>query len=89
MKKYPKWKVNVASQNFFTVEIEAESEHQAVSKAVNEVQTNPSYHITGNATLITGVYINDREARDFQLYVPESFPRQESNDLLPKSTDSV
>ena len=74
MPKYPKWKVNVAAQSFFSVEIDAETEEQAVRKAIREVQDNPEYHATGNATIVSGVFINDREARDFHLFVPESLP---------------
>lgn len=74
MPKYPKWKVNVSAQSFFCVEIDAETQEQAVNKAIREVQQNPEYHATGNATLITGVFINDREARDFHQFVPESLP---------------
>ena len=74
MPKYPKWKINVAAQSFFSVEIDAETQEQAVNKAIREVQQNPEYHATGNATLITGEFINDREARDFHQFVPERLP---------------
>lgn len=74
MAKYPKWKISVAAQSFFCVEVDAETQEQAMQKAIREVQNNPEYHSTGNATIVTGVHINDREARDFHLYVPESLP---------------
>lgn len=81
MSKYPKWKVNIAAQSFFTVEIEAESQQEAVTKAIREVQDNPEYHATGNATIVSGVFINDREARDYHLFVPERLPCESQNNL--------
>lgn len=81
MPKYPKWKVNVAVQSFYTVEVDAECDKEAVTKAVREVQGNPEYYLTANANIITGVFINDREARQFSPYVPEMLP---SNQNLPE-----
>lgn len=86
MKKYPKWKLNIQSQNYFTIEIEAESETKAAELAIREIQRNPSYYDTGGTTLVTGIFINDRHAREFSPYVPECLPK---NDLLPDSTESV
>lgn len=88
MSKYPKWKINVASHSFFTVDVEAESEQAAIHKAIKEVQRNPTYHNTGNATLVTGVFLNDREARDFHPYIPEHLPKETTN-FLPDSNESV
>ena len=72
MKKYPKWKINVQVQTYFTAEIEAESEKEACDKAIVIVQKNPAYYKTGAMTLVTGVFINDRQEREFFPYVPES-----------------
>lgn len=74
MSKYPNWKINVQTQQYFTVEIEAESEKQAVERAVREIQRNASYYGTGQTTLVTGVFINDRHAREFNPYVPDALP---------------
>lgn len=79
MPKYPKWKVNVAAQSFFCVDIDAETQEEAVKKAIREVQDNPEYHNTSNATVVTGVFINDREARDFHQFVPERMPEVQNN----------
>lgn len=89
MTKYPKWKVNVAAQSFFTVDVEAESEQVAIHKALKEVQRNPTYYATADATVVTGVFINDREARDYHPFVPDSLPREVDTDILPKPNESV
>ncbi len=85
MKKYPKWKINVQVQTYFTCEIEAESEREACEKAVIQVQKSPAYYKTGRATIVTGVFINDKEAREFFPYVPEALPSDKRED----STDAA
>jgi hypothetical protein len=89
MSKYPKWKVNVSVQNYFTVEVDAESEEKAIQKAIKEVRRNADYYDTGNATLVTGVFINDREARNFCPYIPDTLPRETATNYLPKTNESV
>lgn len=76
MAKKPTWKINVQAQNYFTVEIEADSETEAAHHAIREVQRNPDYYNTGGTTIVTGVFINDRHAKDFHPYVPEALPKQ-------------
>ena len=76
MIKYPKWKVALSYQANYMIDVEAQTQQQAIDKAVKEFERNPEYYQTSNATLVTGVFINDREARDYQLFVPESLPQR-------------
>lgn len=71
MTKYPKWKVGLTVQNFYTVEVDASCEKAAIETAIHEIEKDPSYHLTGVSKGVTGIFINDREARDFHPYVPD------------------
>lgn len=67
-------------QQFYTVEVNAPTEREAMEKALAEVQKDPSYYLTGMAKGITGVFINDREARDFSSFVPEALPSENASE---------
>lgn len=79
MAKLPKWRINIAHQSFFTVETQAATEKIAMEMAMHQIEKDPNYFATGSASVVTGVFINDREARDFHPYVPESMPSEKAN----------
>lgn len=70
----PKWKISIASQIYYTVEVEAENVQRAVDQAVREIKKDPSHFITGDCTIVTSVAINDREAKEYHQYIPEIYP---------------
>ena len=86
---YPKWKVNVTSQNYFCVEVDAASEEEAIEIAYNKIRVNGPYYLVSKFTIVNGIFINDKESREFQPYIPERLPRSIINDNEPESNEMV
>jgi hypothetical protein len=77
---HPKWKVGIAITNYYQVEVSGSSENDAVIKALHQVNEFPDYWHTGSSEAITGLFINDRYARDFSQYVKEEIPNEKEFD---------
>lgn len=73
-KKLPKWRVGLSFTQYFMVEVEAPTEQIAIEKAWSSACFENDKVETGSASAVTSVFLCDREAKDFALYVPEVFP---------------
>jgi len=71
MNKLPKWRIGVTFQTHHMVEVEAANAVQACEKALKLAQEDPEYFKSGHSGQVTSCMVNDRESRDFAVYVPE------------------
>lgn len=72
MKK--RFKIHLMRQQFYTVDVDANDQDEAIKKAVVSVHENEEYHLVSESNQILQVLINDRYEREFSSYVEEKFP---------------
>ena len=72
MKK--RFKIHLMRQKFYTVDVDAEDQDEAIKKAIVSIHENEDYHLISQSNQILQVLINDRYEREFSEYVAEEFP---------------
>lgn len=72
-KKSPKWRIGVTFSQYFIVEVKADSHEEATALALESLEDDQAWdeNLQGYSKIITSVFLNDREARDFSHFVAD------------------
>ena len=78
MSNNPKWRIGVTISTHHIIEVEEPSAQMACNVALELANKDSEYYKTGFSSMVTSCLINDKDAREFSLYVPEFIERKES-----------
>ena len=74
MHKEAKWRVGITIMSHDMIDVEADSESIAIEKAAHQLGNNYDDFWTSSNEIVTSVMINDRNSRDYSLFVEDFAP---------------
>jgi len=80
MKKQPKWRIGIANTDYYMVEVEANSEEEALEKSLTVLDRDPDYWHVGQNQNFTGVFINDHNAKYYHAFINDNMPNTDQYD---------
>lgn len=72
-----KFRVGISVANYHIVEVEANNIDDACQMAVIEIDRDAECSLTGNSTVVTSCFVNDRKSQDYANYIPEIYPQHQ------------
>lgn len=78
--KLNRWRIGICLNEHYMVDVESETEEEALALANKKVNESPNDYLTGVMQFETSCFINDKESRGFVQYIPE-YISKDSDDM--------